>query len=254
MIAQTLKRARQEQGLTQQELADKLFVSRQTVSSWETGRNLPNLDTLAELASELQVTTDDLLGRTAKKPVTQHLTTVGYALATLICLRLTIATSAETLLLEDVAIFLTCVAMIWGHFHKQATAGFLRAIALLGSLMLATVLTNLFQTALTIQIGLLIAGAILLSETSYYLLSAHHTWRLNILKSKALWLTNTILFIIIAGLAVIVLTRRVDGTGVVETPKLRLIELAILGILVLLIILVELIIHLVNRAVAKRHQ
>ncbi|MBS9337985.1 helix-turn-helix transcriptional regulator [Fructobacillus parabroussonetiae] len=45
-----IKRLREEHSLTQQELADKVHVSRQTVSTWERGKNYPSLDVLRELS------------------------------------------------------------------------------------------------------------------------------------------------------------------------------------------------------------
>lgn len=49
-IGEFLKELRKENNLTQEQLADKLFVTRRTVSRWETGSNMPDLDVLVELA------------------------------------------------------------------------------------------------------------------------------------------------------------------------------------------------------------
>lgn len=56
-----LQALRRQRGLTQQELADQLFVSRTAVSKWESGRGYPNLDSLADLAKLFGVTIDELL-------------------------------------------------------------------------------------------------------------------------------------------------------------------------------------------------
>ena len=45
-----LKRLRKEKGLTQEQLAEKFYVSSRTVSRWETGSNMPDLSILIELA------------------------------------------------------------------------------------------------------------------------------------------------------------------------------------------------------------
>lgn len=45
-----LKRLRREKGLTQEQLAERFYVSSRTVSRWETGSNLPDLGTLIDLA------------------------------------------------------------------------------------------------------------------------------------------------------------------------------------------------------------
>ncbi|HIV86989.1 MAG TPA: helix-turn-helix domain-containing protein [Candidatus Pygmaiobacter gallistercoris] len=61
---------RREKGLTQEQLAERLGVSRRTVSRWETGSNLPDLDLLLELADLFSVELRMLLtgeGETARQ-------------------------------------------------------------------------------------------------------------------------------------------------------------------------------------------
>ena len=60
---ENLIRARKTRGMTQEELAARLSISRQAVSKWETGDSLPDLYKLAALADELGVSTDELCGR-----------------------------------------------------------------------------------------------------------------------------------------------------------------------------------------------
>ena len=52
---------RKEKGLTQEELAELLFVSRAAVSKWESGRGYPNIDSLKAIAKYFSVSIDDLL-------------------------------------------------------------------------------------------------------------------------------------------------------------------------------------------------
>ncbi len=52
---------RKEKGLTQQELADKLFISNKAVSKWERGQSLPDISLLEPLAEILGVTVTELL-------------------------------------------------------------------------------------------------------------------------------------------------------------------------------------------------
>ncbi len=49
-MGEFLKRLRREKGLTQEQLAEKFYVSSRTVSRWETGSNMPDVGTLIELA------------------------------------------------------------------------------------------------------------------------------------------------------------------------------------------------------------
>ena len=60
-IANRLQKLRKENGYSQEELADKLGISRQAVSKWETGENLPDTALLLDLCEELDTTCDKLL-------------------------------------------------------------------------------------------------------------------------------------------------------------------------------------------------
>ena len=53
---------RTNKGLSQQELADKVFVTRQAVSRWETGETVPNTETLKLLSKLFDVSINTLLG------------------------------------------------------------------------------------------------------------------------------------------------------------------------------------------------
>ena len=56
-----LQTLRQQKGLTQEELAQALFVSRAAISKWESGRGYPNIDSLKAIARFFSVTVDMLL-------------------------------------------------------------------------------------------------------------------------------------------------------------------------------------------------
>lgn len=60
-VAGNIRRLRTQNNMTQDELAEKMFVSRQTVSSWETDRNRPDVDTLASLAAVFETDVNDLI-------------------------------------------------------------------------------------------------------------------------------------------------------------------------------------------------
>lgn len=60
-LGDNIKRLRTEQSLTQQQLADKLYVSRQTVCRWENGSRCPDLIMAKKLAMELAVSLDELI-------------------------------------------------------------------------------------------------------------------------------------------------------------------------------------------------
>ena len=56
-----LQELRKQKGLTQEELAASLFVSRTAISKWESGRGYPNIDSLRAIARFYSVTVDQLL-------------------------------------------------------------------------------------------------------------------------------------------------------------------------------------------------
>jgi len=56
-----LQELRKRKGLTQEELAEALYVSRAAVSKWESGRGYPNIDSLKGMAKFFSVTVDELL-------------------------------------------------------------------------------------------------------------------------------------------------------------------------------------------------
>ena len=64
-----IKKLREEKNLTQQQLADKLYVSRQTICRWENGSRCPDLITAKKLALELKVSMDELISDEAVQDI-----------------------------------------------------------------------------------------------------------------------------------------------------------------------------------------
>ena len=60
-----LQELRKQKGMTQEELAEKLYVSRTAVSKWESGRGYPNLESLKAISQFFHVSLDDLLSSNA---------------------------------------------------------------------------------------------------------------------------------------------------------------------------------------------
>ncbi|WP_215660712.1 helix-turn-helix domain-containing protein [Secundilactobacillus kimchicus] len=65
-VSERLGRARNNQQLTQLEVAQRLHVSRQTISNWETGRSYPDIASLLSLADLYRLSLDSLLKEDAK--------------------------------------------------------------------------------------------------------------------------------------------------------------------------------------------
>lgn len=66
-FSEKLKVIRQESNLTQEELAQKLFVSHQAISNYEQGKGYPSIDTLMDISNLFGVSLDELLNCTAKQ-------------------------------------------------------------------------------------------------------------------------------------------------------------------------------------------
>lgn len=62
MFSENLKTLRRQKGFSQEELAARLHVVRQTVSKWEKGQSVPDAGTLIRLAEVLEVSVSELLG------------------------------------------------------------------------------------------------------------------------------------------------------------------------------------------------
>ena len=70
MLGENIKALRKARGLSQQELAGRLHVVRQTVSKWEQGLSVPDADLLVQLADCLGVPVEELLGTPAPESIT----------------------------------------------------------------------------------------------------------------------------------------------------------------------------------------
>ena len=61
-LGERLNKLRQEQGLTQQELADLFHISNSTISSYETGNRIPDVDFLLKLSKFYNISSDYIIG------------------------------------------------------------------------------------------------------------------------------------------------------------------------------------------------
>lgn len=61
MFGEKLKKLRTDNRLTQEELAQKIFVTRTAISKWETGKGYPSVDSLKELSNLFGVSIDELI-------------------------------------------------------------------------------------------------------------------------------------------------------------------------------------------------
>lgn len=74
MIGENIKKYRRRKGMSQEELAVKLHVVRQTVSKWEQALSVPDAEVLMRMASLLEVSVSTLLGSEIEDENSEHLT------------------------------------------------------------------------------------------------------------------------------------------------------------------------------------
>lgn len=67
VVSDSIKKLRKEKGMTQDELAEKLCVTRQAVSNWEMGKTQPDVDTLTRLAEIFDVSVERIIYGKEKK-------------------------------------------------------------------------------------------------------------------------------------------------------------------------------------------
>lgn len=77
MLNENIKNLRKSKGISQEELAIKLNVVRQTVSKWENGLSVPDSSMLISLAEELDTSVSILLGETVNETNQDYLKTIS---------------------------------------------------------------------------------------------------------------------------------------------------------------------------------
>lgn len=77
MLNENIKTIRKSKGLSQEELAIKLNVVRQTISKWEQGLSVPDADMLISLSEVFEIPVGTLLGETVEEPKTDGLKAIA---------------------------------------------------------------------------------------------------------------------------------------------------------------------------------
>lgn len=67
MLSANLKSIRKSRKITQEALASKLNVTRQTISKWENGQSVPDAESLTQIAELLDISVQELLGEEVKE-------------------------------------------------------------------------------------------------------------------------------------------------------------------------------------------
>ncbi len=110
MLSENLKAIRRSKGLSQEELAIKLNVVRQTISKWEKGLSVPDAEMLLSLSENLEIPVSTLLGETIVKKREDELKIISERLE-IINLQLSQNREKNKKRVQGVLIFL-CVAIV----------------------------------------------------------------------------------------------------------------------------------------------
>lgn len=79
MLSDNIKNYRKKNNMSQDELAEKLGVSRQSISLWETGQTQPTIDNIIALSKVFNISSDMLLGSSENIDISQKKSPAGKA-------------------------------------------------------------------------------------------------------------------------------------------------------------------------------
>lgn len=119
MLNENIRTIRKSRGLSQEELAIKLNVARQTVSKWERGLSVPDSDMLVSLSDTLDVPVATLLGEAVSEPeadalraIAERLEVVNLQLARKQQLKRKVLCGVSVAVCAAIALAFTCVAAL----------------------------------------------------------------------------------------------------------------------------------------------
>ena len=111
MLNENIKAIRKSKGLSQEELAIKLHVVRQTISKWEQGLSVPDSNMLISISEVLETPVSTLLGETIAEPKRDDLKAISEKLE-IINLQLAKKAAAKRKMLQWLFIFIACGIVI----------------------------------------------------------------------------------------------------------------------------------------------
>ena len=111
MLNENIKAIRKSKGLSQEELAIKLHVVRQTISKWEQGLSVPDSNMLISISEVLETPVSTLLGETIAAPKRNDLKAISEKLE-VINLQLAKKAAAKRKMLQWLFIFIACGIVI----------------------------------------------------------------------------------------------------------------------------------------------
>ena len=210
-VGKNLKQLRQREKLTQDALAERLHVTRQAVSSWETGKTQPDIETLTALAEALGADVRELIygPERVERPYTRFQR--RYIICAAVCalvflawiaLELTLSPYLAELLRKRYILWPSYVYGVTGALFVYSAAGMflLSSISLWGDIRLRP---KWLRRTLAV-LGLLFLGhyvlwasVLLLGNTWYPILRDWFYWLLNLpfVRNGTLFLSGCLLFL-----------------------------------------------------------
>ena len=155
-IGTFLKELRKEKGFTQEQLAESLNVSRRTVSRWETGSNMPDLDLLMEISDLYEVDLREMLKKKKKSEVTMdkemeetvlqvaEYSNAGQERATKV-VRVYFLLGILALCVNTATLFMDLPDTYWSGFLKGGTIGLAVAAMIMGLLYTTSAMKKLYD-------------------------------------------------------------------------------------------------------------
>ena len=144
-----LQELRKKKGLTQEELADALYVSRAAVSKWESGRGCPSIDSLKAIARYFSLTIDELLSGEEVLTIAQE------------------DQKQKESQLRDLVfglLDLSVIIFFFVPFFGQKAGGYVQAVSLLG---LTDIPSYLKAAYFLTAVGTVIFGVLILALQNY---------------------------------------------------------------------------------------
>ena len=155
-IGKYLQELRKEKGLTQEQLAEHVGVARRTISRWETGSNMPDLDLLMEISDLYEVDLREMLNGERKSEVTMdkemeetvlqvaEYSNAGQERATKV-VRVYFLLGILALCVNAATLFMDLPDTYWSGFLKGGTIGLAVAAMIMGLLYTTSAMKKLYD-------------------------------------------------------------------------------------------------------------
>ncbi len=158
-IGSFIKELRKEKGITQEELAEAMNTSRRTISRWETGSNMPDLDMIPEIAEFFDISINELFDGKRKDTIMNEVTeTVLKAAeytneqrkktAKAVCIYF--ICGLISLIIHEILNFATLPETFWVGFGKGSTFGLSLATMVMGILYCSGYITRIQESKMRI--------------------------------------------------------------------------------------------------------